>query len=143
MSMKILVPVDGSPCSLRAVDHLAGHAGWFRERPEIHLLHVQPPVPIAGALAHVGKETLRAHYEEESRPHLVEPERRLESAGVVPTLHIHVGLPAEVIVKVAGELGADLIVMGTHGRGGLAGLVLGSVANHVLQQAACPVLLVK
>lgn len=143
MSMKILLPVDGSPCSLRAVEHIANHAGWFRERPEIHLLHVQPPVPIAGALAHVGKETLRSHYEEEGRPHAVDAQRRLDAAGCAHTLHLHVGLPAEVIVKVARELGADLIVMGTHGRGGLAGLVLGSIANQVLQKAECPVLLVK
>jgi nucleotide-binding universal stress UspA family protein len=143
MSLIILLPVDGSPCSLRAVEHLVAHAGWFRDRPEIHLLHVQPPVPIAGALAHVGKETLRAHYEEESRPHVSAARGCLDVAGCPYTLHIHVGLPAEVIVKVAHELGAELVVMGTRGRGGLASLVLGSVANQVLQQAECPVLLVR
>ena len=51
MTMKILLPVDGSANSLRAVDHLIAHASWFLEVPEIHLLHVQPPVPIGGALA--------------------------------------------------------------------------------------------
>lgn len=143
MSMKILVPVDGSPCSLRAVSHLTAHASWFREDPEVHLLHVQPPVPLAGALGHVGKETLQQHYREESEPHLVAAKRMLDEAGRSYRLHIHVGLPAPVIVNVAGEIGADLVVMGTHGRSGIAGLVLGSVANHVLQQAPCPVLLVK
>ena len=143
MSMRILLPVDGSPCSLRAVAHLAAHVGWFREVPEIHLLHVQPPVPIAGALAHVGKQTLHDHYLEESRPHLREAQNLLDGAGRAHVVHVHVGQPAEVIVNVARELAADLVVMGTHGRGGLAGLVLGSVANHVLQQASCPVLLVK
>jgi nucleotide-binding universal stress UspA family protein len=143
MSMKILLAVDGSPGSLHAAQHLAAHAAWFREDPEIHLLHVQPPVPIPGALANVGKQTLNDHYREESRPHLVEAQRILDEAGRAHVLHIHVGLPAEVIVKVAGELAVDLVVMGTRGRGGLAGLVLGSVANDVLRQAPCPVLLVK
>ena len=40
MTMKILLPVDGSACALRAVDHLIAHAAWFKEVPEIHLLHV-------------------------------------------------------------------------------------------------------
>jgi nucleotide-binding universal stress UspA family protein len=43
----------------------------------------------------------------------------------------------------AGELGCDLIVMGTHGRGAVAGMVMGSVANRVLHLAPCPVQLVK
>ena len=43
----------------------------------------------------------------------------------------------------ANELACDLIVMGTHGRSGIAGLVVGSVASRVLHLAACPVMLVK
>ena len=143
MTMRILLPVDASPCSLRAVRHLAEHVAWFREVPDIHLLHVQPPVPLAGALGHVGKETLRQHYLEESRPHLAEASRILDEAGRPYMVHVHVGLAAEVIVHVASDLTADLVVMGTHGRSGIAGLVLGSVANQVLQQSPCPVLLVK
>jgi nucleotide-binding universal stress UspA family protein len=143
MTMKILLPVDGSANSLRAVDHLIAHAAWFREVPEIHLLHVQPPVPIAGALAHVGKETLHSHYVEESQAHLAGAQQKLAAAGRPHATHIHVGQAAEVIAKVAGELGCDLIVMGTHGRSGVAGLLMGSVASHVLSLAGCPVLLVK
>ena len=71
MTMKILLPVDGSDCALRAVDHLIEHVSWFREAPEIHLLHVQPPIPVGRALAHVGKETLHQHYMEESREHVI------------------------------------------------------------------------
>ena len=77
------------------------------------------------------------------RPHLAEASRILDEAGRTYTVHVHVGLAAEVIVRVAGDLTADLVVMGTHGRSGIAGLVLGSVANQVLQQSPCPVLLVK
>jgi nucleotide-binding universal stress UspA family protein len=43
----------------------------------------------------------------------------------------------------AGELHCDLIIMGAHGRGALANMVMGSVANRVLHLAACPILLVK
>jgi nucleotide-binding universal stress UspA family protein len=53
------------------------------------------------------------------------------------------GHPAETICRVAKEEGCDLIVMGTHGRSGLGRLLLGSVAEQVLREAACPVLTVK
>lgn len=141
--MKILLPVDGSDCALRAVDHLIAHSAWFRDVPEIHLLHVHAPIPIGRVQAHVGKETLHAYYLEESQAQLVAAQQRLDAAERFHTTHIHVGLPAEVVAKIAGELGCDLIVMGTHGRSGVAGLVMGSVANRVLHLANCPVLLVK
>ena len=141
--MKILLPVDGSECALRAVEHLISHSAWFRDLPEIHLLHVHAPIPIGRVQAHVGKETLHAYYLEESQASLLEAQQKLDAAGCAYTTHIHVGQPAEVIAKLAAEQGCDLIVMGTHGRGGIAGLVTGSVANRVLHLASCPVLLVK
>lgn len=141
--MKILLPVDGSECALRAVDHLITHSAWFRDVPEIHLLHVHAPIPIGRVQAHVGKETLHAYYLEESQELLVAAQKKLDAAELFHTTHIHVGQPAEVIAKIAGELGCDLIIMGTHGRSGVAGLVIGSVANRVLHLASCPVLLVK
>ena len=141
--MKILLPVDGSDCALRAVEHLISHSAWFREMPEINLLHVHAPIPIGRVQAHVGKETLHAYYLEESQASLLEAQKKLDAASCVHTTHIHVGQPAEVIAKLAAEQGCDLIVMGTHGRGGIAGLVTGSVANRVLHLASCPVLLVK
>jgi nucleotide-binding universal stress UspA family protein len=61
----------------------------------------------------------------------VRAERRLE-----------VGDPATEILRVADELSADLIVMGTHGRTGLGRLLMGSVAEQVVRRAACPVLTV-
>ncbi len=141
--MKILLPVDGSECALRAVDHLITHATWFRDIPEIHLLHVHPPIPIGRVQAHVGKETLHGYYQEEGLAQLTEAQQKLEAAGCLYTTHIHVGQAAEVVAKVALDLSCELIVMGTHGRSGLAGLVMGSVASRVLHLVACPVLLVK
>lgn len=141
--MKILLPVDGSKCSLRAVDHLITHVGWFRDVPEVHLLHVHAPIPIGRVQAHVGKETLHAYYLEEGQEHLLAAQQKLDAAGRFHTTHIHVGQPSEVIAKLAAELACDLIIMGSHGRSGVAGLVMGSVASRVLHLAPCPVLLVK
>jgi nucleotide-binding universal stress UspA family protein len=53
------------------------------------------------------------------------------------------GIPSEVIVQQAEELGADLVAMGTHGRSGVAHLLLGSTAQRVVQHAPCPVLTVR
>lgn len=141
--MNILLPVDGSPCSERAVEYLIGHVAWFREVPHIHLLHVHPPIPIGRVQAHVGHDTLEGYYREESEAQLVAAKERLDAAGLAYTPHIHVGLPAEVIAKVATDLGCELIVMGTHGHGMVASLVTGSIAAKVLHLSACPVLLVK
>lgn len=141
--MKILLPVDGSACALRAVDHLIAHVAWFRDVPEIHLLHVHAPIPIGRVQAHIGADTLHAYYLEESQAQLIEAQRKLDAAGRFHTTHIHVGQPAEVIAKIAAEIACDLIVMGTRGRGGVAGLVMGSVASRVLHLSAGPLLLVK
>lgn len=141
--IKILLPVDGSDSALRAVDHVIAHAGWFAGEPEVHLLHVHPPIPLGRVQAHVGKETLHAYYAEEGEAQLAPAEQRLQAAGRAYVRHVHVGQPAEVIAKLAGELGCDLVVMGTHGRSAAVGLVTGSVATRVLHLAKCPVLLVK
>lgn len=141
--MKILLPVDGSACALKAVDYLLSHVASFKALPEIHLLHVHPPIPIGRIQAHVGKEMLQAYYLEESQQELLPMQEKLNAAGQPHTLHIHVGQPAEVIARMAEELNCDLIVMGSHGRTGLASLVMGSVASRVLHLVTCPVMLVK
>jgi nucleotide-binding universal stress UspA family protein len=68
-------------------------------------------------------------------------ERRHLDPSLLST-HIMVGRPDVEIVRFARERGADLIVMGTHGYGGVKRLLLGSVADHVVRQATCPVLVV-
>lgn len=141
--LKILLPVDGSECSARAVDHLTGHADWFGGSPEVHVLHVHLPIPIGRVQRHIGPATLDAYYREESEAIVAPAVARLAAAGIAATPHIHVGQPAEVIVRVARELGCGLVVMGTHGRGALPAIVLGSVASKVLHLAESPVLLVK
>jgi nucleotide-binding universal stress UspA family protein len=58
-------------------------------------------------------------------------------------LHLLAGPPAKEIVRVARSVGADLVIVGTHGRRGVRRLVLGSVAEEVLRSAPCPVLVVR
>lgn len=141
--MKILLPVDGSECSERAVEALIAHVGWFRDAPEIHLLHVHPPIPIGRVQEHVGHETLQRYYREEGEVQLAAARQRLDAAGLAYTLHIHVGQPAEVIAHQAAVLGCDMIHMGSHGRGMVSAAILGSVVAKVLHLTHCPVLLAR
>ncbi len=64
-------------------------------------------------------------------------------AGVVADVRTTIGNTADEICKAADEIGADLIVIGTHGRGGLSHALLGSVAEKVVRKAPCPVLTVR
>ncbi|OHC69557.1 MAG: universal stress protein UspA [Rhodocyclales bacterium GWA2_65_20] len=141
--MKILLAIDGSEVSQRALASLVAHVRWFRDKPEVHLLHVHLPVPVGLAVQHVSQEALDRYYREEGEAVLAAARGRLEEAGLAVTQHIHVGHPAEIIVKLASELGCELICLGTHGRGAVAGVVLGSVAGKVLHLAQVPVLLAK
>jgi len=74
-------------------------------------------------------------------------EAKLHRLAPGPPIHTEYrfeeGDPASVILQVAQEAGVDLIVMGTHGRRGLARLLMGSVAGQVVRQAPCPVLTVR
>jgi nucleotide-binding universal stress UspA family protein len=72
--------------------------------------------------------------------HLVD---RLRGRGFTVERALAEGPPAEAILAEAGRVGADLIAMATHGRGGLGRLVFGSVSDEVVRHAPCPVLLVR
>lgn len=139
--MKILVPMDGSDCALRAIEHLLGNyapGGGL----QLELLNVQPP--LSGDVSMFFDEArIAAYHREEGEKALARARERLERAGVAYTHHIKIGEAAEVIARSAEESGCDQIVMGTHGRGTIAGLMLGSVATKVLHLAPCPVVLVK
>jgi nucleotide-binding universal stress UspA family protein len=141
--LNVLIPVDGSEFSDRAVSQFIRHASLYREVPTIHLLYVHAPIPIGRVQQQIGQQALAAYYREESEALLVRAETLLNDAGLVFQRHIHVGPAAEIIVKLARELQCDMVFMGTHGRGALPAAVLGSVAGKVVHLADRPVLLVK
>jgi len=138
----LLVPVDGSPCSDRAVEHASQLA---RELPaaDIHLLNVQPRIFSEPSLVFLPADRLDSYYYAQSEKALASAEKLLRQAGVDFTVHRSVGQPAEEIVAKAQELRADAIVMGTHGHGKLAGMLVGSVALKVLHLSPIPVTLVR
>ena len=118
--MKLLLAVDGSASSARAVAQVVALAAELRAAPEIHLLHVHPEIPDARVRQHVPQGDLERYYRDESLPQLAVAEAALKAAGLAFTRHIHVGDAAGIIAKLAADQGCARIVMGTHGRSALA-----------------------
>jgi len=135
----ILHPTDFSECADTAFQFACSLARDYGAR--LCLLHVgkRPVVtPVEGAAAPGEPE----QYREELTTRL--HELRAENLKI-PVEHylIFGGNPGTTIIEVAQRTGADLIVMGTHGRKGLGRLLMGSVAERVVRDAPCPVVVVK
>lgn len=140
--LKMLVPVDGSESSQRAVKHVIAFASRV-EGAQIHLLNVQPPILSGEVVMFVGQGAINKYHREESEQALKPARALLDQAGLAYTAHATVGHIAETIARSVKELGCDLIVMGTRGMGPIGNLVLGSVATQVIHLAEVPVTLVK
>jgi universal stress protein A len=132
----ILVPTDFSDESRAPLAYGAALAGTFNASH--HVLHVlQAVVTPDQEPVELEAPRVEARAWEELRALLSSDK---EYAGLDATLAIEWGLPAVEIVRYAREKAIDLIAIGTHGRGSLKRLILGSVAESVVREAPCPVL---
>lgn len=136
-----LVPVDGSANSDRVIEHLVREHGAGRTAG-LQLLNVQIPLESGHARMLVGSEAIQGWHREEGERALRSARERLDAAGIPYSWHVAVGRVAETIIDFARELGCERIVMGTHGRGALTHLLLGSVASAVSRDAGIPVTLI-
>lgn len=140
---RILLPIDGSAVSRRVADALLARIDAGLTAPEIHLINIQRPVS-QDVGQFVNHEALRDFHRDEGLKALAEARAVLEAAGLAPIPHVVVDdQPAAAIVRFAGEQAIDEIVMGSHGRGAVAAMLLGSVAREVSRLAGIPVTLVK
>ncbi len=142
----ILVPVDFSDCASEVVERATELAQGLGAR--LRLLHVIEP-PDGIALDTPLKTTRGAGHTETVIEYLTgDAETRLpryvqQTKGVETETLVRIGPASETIVDAADEVDADLIIMGTHGRSGLAHLLLGSIAEQVMREAPCPVLSIR
>lgn len=136
---KILIAVDGSPIAAHAAEvalelvrSLAGEAAF------IHAID-----PALGNAAETGMSSaeLLAMAEQDGKQLLAEFRQR-SSLQPPPLEFLPIGKPGAEIVKAAKDWPADVIVIGSHGRGGLKRLLLGSVAEAVMRHSPCPVLVI-
>ena len=141
---RMLVPTDFSPASDIAFTYALDMAG--RQGCGIHLLNVMDDASYAAAYPDGFYSELPAVREEvieEANSRLNAMAERCKAAGIAATMEVAIGRPARVIVETASARGTDLVVMGTHGRSGVAHLLLGSVAERVVRTAPCAVLTVR
>ncbi len=139
---KLLLPVDGSPCSRRAAEFVVRVAG-DPGSAKVLLLNVQSPIMAWEVSNYVTAEMVNRIHEKSGREAIREARAVLDAAGLPCEEHLLVGEPAETIAQVAAQEGVEGIVMGTRGLGLVKSLVLGSVATKVIHLAEVPVTLVK
>lgn len=138
---RILCPTDFSDFSAAAVSYAAALAATYGAA--LRLLHVTTPFPIVVPYANVpGNPGLLESQREQAATALAAEAARVHGEGVTVDTVLRDGHVVREILAAADEFAADLIVLGTHGRGGFERLVLGSVAEKVLRQASCAVLTV-
>ena len=142
--MKILIGVDGSAHSKAALEYVKGMT--WPSGTKFVVLSVAMPI-VAYTMVDAGGLTWMQTAEEELTVQAEEltarVEKELRDAGLATEARVVRGDPRESLVEAARSTGADLVVVGSHGRTGLAKLVLGSVASHVVTHAPCSVLVVK
>lgn len=141
--LTLLIAIDGSRYSDRAVEYVVARAADTRGGVRVHLVNVQLPLAGVNIKLFISKESQQAHYREEGMAVLTGPRQRLAAAGIECEHHIGVGDPGAVLAEYARDKQCDEVVMGTQGRGFLAGAVMGSVARKVVQLVSLPVVLVK
>jgi nucleotide-binding universal stress UspA family protein len=143
MFLRIFVPLDGSPRAERALDlaaSLAQQASTHEPALEPLLILFQA-IDLSPWLDLEDREDERTRATEATTRYLEERARRLRNQGMSVEIAVRLGNPAEVILEQAMARQAELIVMSTHGRSGLARWALGSVAERVARSASMPVLL--
>ncbi len=139
---RVLVPTDYSDLSLAAIEYAFAFAGVFKS--QIILLHTLDTIPVL-ALDTMDLTTESVIYETEKNAKNDLHQCVINRIGNVPNLVevVRRGVAEDQIVKFASEEDIDLIIMATHGRSGIAHVVLGSVAEKVVQRSTVPVLTVK
>ncbi len=141
---RMLLASDFSKASGKAFTTAVIVAG--STRAALTILHVLAPIRPVSSYEYVGPETweqLDAENRRFAKRRLTELTRRARKAGVRVDSLVADGNPAEQIVRVAKRKRFDLVVLGTHGRTGVARFFLGSVAGRVVATAGCPVLTVR
>ena len=141
---KILLATDGSQEATLAARTAVDIAD--NTNSELHVVYVgeEYGYPIYAVPEYEYARTIQENLEQEVRKLLdAEVEQVKAAGGTVVGAHFGMGRPDEEIVKLAEEIGAGLIVMGSRGRGGVRRSLMGSVSDSVVRHAHCPVMVVR
>jgi nucleotide-binding universal stress UspA family protein len=139
----ILVPLDGSPFAEQAVPLAALIAERAGSKLRLTLVHGLPPAPIGAAAAKLFTSIELATRRSE-RSYLRAIQARLRDGGTrVASAATVTGKAGPALAQYVQEMGIDLVVMSTHGRGGIRRAWLGSVADYLIRSLEVPVLVVR
>ncbi|MFA9439157.1 universal stress protein [Uliginosibacterium sp. sgz301328] len=138
----ILVPVDGSDVSLRAVRFIADRI-THGYPATLYLLNVQPPILTGDVKMFVSGDVIAEYYRQEGESALTRAKALLDEAGVPYDAYVQIGHIAETIARFAADKQCSSIVMGARGLGSVVGMLLGSVTTKVLYLVSIPVTIVK
>jgi nucleotide-binding universal stress UspA family protein len=141
--MKILIAIDGSKNSLRALKYGIKLAAKLSEPTTFVLVNAHDDMALRGASQFVGKDAVKAYLDDLSNSELAEAVAIATKAGVSFETRLVRGQVAQAIVKAADDRKCDLIVLGSKGRSALRDLLIGSVAQRVVALADVPVTLIK
>jgi nucleotide-binding universal stress UspA family protein len=136
---RLLVPIDGSDHSLRALAHAIKRVASHRKLLQMVVLNVQPPLPQS---LFVTPSMIAEYHKRKSKEGLARALRMLHRKALKAEITVRVGEPGETIAKVARQKHCGEIVMGSRGLGSLKGLILGSVTTKVIHAAPVPVTIV-
>ncbi len=140
--MKIVLPVDGSEFTKKALAFLVTHENLCGPDVELVVLNVQTPLP-PRVKTMVGAAAVKDYHQEEASKVLKPIERFLDKHKLNYRSSWTVGSAAQEVIRTVEREHAHMIIMGTHGHGLLGRAVMGSVAQRVLADAHVPVLLVR
>lgn len=138
---KILIPTDGSDCSLRATTFAINFAKNCNA--EIYAIYVVDTIILEELTRAIGTKDVEKELKEKGEHYLDYVVESAEKEGIKAEAIIAKGEPHDQIVFFAKTKGIDMIVMGSYGRRGTKRILIGSVTSRVIEYAPCPVLVVK
>ncbi|MFY9251998.1 MAG: universal stress protein [Fuerstiella sp.] len=138
---RILMPIDFSEPGKTALMYAIAFADQFAAA--VDLLHVVEPVPANALLSYQPMEVLKQSMRSDAEQQMEELHSEWADYAFPVNRIIVDGFPFVEIIKHAKASNADMIVMGTHGRGAFTHMLMGSVAEKVVRKAPCPVLTVR
>ena len=140
--MKILLAADGSEYTRKMLDYVRSNKTLFDASHSYTVFNAQTPLP-PHARSALSADVVNDYHKDEAHKVLDPATAALTEGGLKAESVYKVGPAGDTIAHYARDNGYDLILMGSHGHGALARLVMGSVASQVLAQCTVPVLLVR
>lgn len=138
---KILIPTDGSDYSVRAAEYGIGIAKMLGA--QVTVVYVIDEVVLDQIAKVTDRDSVERELKEDGQRYVNYVVSIAEKQGVKASSLLAKGRPFEQIVHLARGLNIDLIVMGTYGRRGAERILIGSVAERVIEYTSCPVLVIK